>query len=363
MIHTFKPKYTEAEISAVERVMRSGWTITGPEVKAFEEEFAEKHKVKYAIATASCTHALQLAYMTLIPEESEVFTTPTTFTATLNSMMWANLKPRFVDVDEHGNMFQPPIHAKYVVPVHFGGRPLEWIPEDYMTVIYDCAHACGGMNIFGGLVGSYGHANAFSFHVSKCMNTFQGGMLTTNDPEVNRRARYLRIHGMTKDAYQRGQEQTPHHDVAELGIKANMTDIQAAVGREQLKRLDLMREQRTENAMFYQASFAGQSKLERPEIVAGHTWHLYMVKVVPELQAKRDEIIQKCSQRGIELCVHGKPVYLHTAYQALLGNLRGTCPSAEDLYARSMTLPNYPGMTDEERTKVVEVLTGVLSEY
>ena len=368
MINTYRSTLGEEEIQACMDALRSGWLISGKQVAAFEEEFAAYVGAKYAVATSACTTALQSVFLTL-KENSTIITSPITFTATVNAIINSGHKVLFADVDEWGNMKQrsySKVASKseknedvfwnpyYVCPIHFAGRKCKMDVNG--LVIHDSAHA-----VFKGLIG---HASCYSFHATKCMTTCQGGMIATNDTDLARRARYLRIHGMASDAFAR-EKSGPMYDVPEVGIKGNLIDPLAAIGRVQLRRYDEMWKKRMELASTYETelNIEGIEKPPFTPIPQEHSWHLYLVKLRPDLADYRSAIIKRCQKKGVQLAIHGRPVYQFSAFKKLLGNLDGSCPNAEDFGRRVMTLPLYPSMTEAEQSTVIEVLGEVMGEF
>ena len=353
MIPTYKSVLGEEEIQACVESLRSGWLITGKQVAAFEEEFAAYVGAKYAIATSACTTALQSVFLTGKPN-SRILTSPVTFTATSNAIINSGHTVVWGDVDEWGNLLYTPQTVDCVVPIHFAGR--RWEGDVTHPIIYDSAHA-----IFKDLVGL---ASCYSFHATKCMTTCQGGMITTNDEDVAKRVRYIRIHGMDSDAFAR-ESSGPLFDVPEIGIKGNLIDPLAAIGRVQLKKYDEMQMARTALACWY------DTKLKVPGLDLApyqsdpqkHSWHLYLVKLHPQLAPFRDAIIFQCKKKGVQLAVHGRPVYLFSGYKKRCGDLTGMCPNAEDFGRRVMSLPLYPTMTQEDQDQVINVLGDVMKEY
>lgn len=323
-----------------------------------KEEFAAYVGSKYAVATSACTTALQSVFLTF--KETTICTSPITFTATVNAIVNSGHKVVFGEVDAWGNLASVPPQADLVVPVHFGGRKCEW-PQGVEGVfgnpiLYDSAHA-----VFKGVIGN---ASCYSFHATKCMTTCQGGMITTNNAELARRCRYLRIHGMASDAFAR-EKSGPMYDVAEVGIKGNLIDPLAAIGRVQLRRYDELWEKRMALAKRYDQLLTMEG-LEKPPFTDDpqqHSWHLYLVKLHPDLAEYRSALIKRCQKKGVQLAIHGRPVYQFTAFRKLLGNLDGSCPKAEDFGRRVMTLPLFPTMKFEEVDQVVNVLGEVMKEF
>ncbi|HUR96086.1 MAG TPA: DegT/DnrJ/EryC1/StrS family aminotransferase [Gemmatimonadales bacterium] len=390
------PDLGEAEIEAVVRVLRSGWITTGPEVQAFEREFAEQVGVRHALAVNSCTAALHLALEAAgIGPGDEVLTSTVTFTATGEVVEYLGARTRFVDVDADTINLDPAavrslIEREYVgrgaawvhrvtggrlraiVPVHYAGHPcdmtaLQSIAAEYgLFVVDDAAHALPAA-IDGRHVGGMKCPTAFSFYATKTLTTGEGGMLTTDDDAIAARARVMALHGITRDAWKRYTAAgTWYYEVSDAGFKYNLTDVAAALGRVQLRRLHDMRDGRARIAARYDAAFAGVDAIETPVTRpgVGHAWHLYSARLrLERLTIDRARFIQELKDRQIGTSVHFIPLHRQPFYAGKYGYTPAQFPVAEGLYPRLVSLPIYTRMTDEDVESVVAAVADVAERF
>lgn len=387
------PDIGEAEIAAVVEVLSSGWLTTGPQVQAFEREFATAIGVPHAVAVNSCTAALHLALEALqVGPGDEVLTSTVTFTATAEVAEYLGARTRFLDVDPTSLNLTPEIvrsgilrhyelrgggcyssdsggRLRALLPVHFGGQlcdmlGLEEVAREFgLALLDDAAHAFpasrGGVS-----VGRIGDATAFSFYATKTMTTGEGGMLTTSNPAIAERARLMALHGISRDAWKRYTAAGNwHYDVIEAGYKYNMTDIAAALGRVQLHRADAMAERRERIAGLYAQAFAGCDALTLPACRPDeqHAWHLYPVRLdLDKLRIDRAQVIEELRDRQIGSSVHFIPLHRQPYYANKYGYQPDEFPVAEREYPRLVSLPIYSRMTDEDVTSVVDAVHDVI---
>lgn len=371
-----KPTIGEEEIAAVTRVLRSGWITAGPETAKFEEELAAYTGAKHALAFTSCTAALHLILTAILRPGDEVITTPITWPATCNAICLAGGKPVFVDVDERTRAidvaqvkkaFKPGV-TKAVVPVHFAGLASDVdalrAAAPGAFILEDGAHAIGTKRK-GRMVGATPDAVAFSFHPIKNVTTGEGGAVTTDSDELARKLRLLRWHGVDKDGWKR------HHgvgkasyDVEYPGYKQNTTDIQSALGRIQLGRLEGAIARRGELARLYFEKLAKIDALSLPaEATVGdrHAWHLFTVLVDPKKSGlSRDDFIEALKERGIGSGLHFLAAHLLTYYRETFGYREGSLPVAEKVGSRILSLPLFPDMKDEDVDDVVRAIESIL---
>jgi len=389
------PDISEAEITAVERVLRSGWITTGPEVKAFEREFADAVGVAEAVALNSCTAALHLGLEALgVAAGDEVLAPTVTFTATAEVVEYLGGRTRFVDVEPDTLNLSPAtvraviereyrrkqgqwIHRKdegvlkAIVPVHFAGHLCDMegfvalARELELSLLDDAAHAFPA-SLAGRAVGTFGCATAFSFYATKTMTTGEGGMLTTDDPDIASRARLMALHGISRDAWKRyTAEGTWYYEVVEAGYKYNMTDLAAALGRVQLDRARAMLARRSEIARQFHGAFGRLAEIELPVCRPGaqHAWHLYPIRLRLEaLLVDRAEFIERLKKRGIGTSVHFIPLHRQPFYRDRYGYEASAFPVAEAAYPRLVSLPIYSRMTDEDVQSVIDAVTEVVAE-
>ncbi len=349
--------------AASARVLESGWLTTGPEVVAFERELAEWVHADHGVAVASCTAAIELALRALrLPPGAKVLTSTMTFCGAVHAIVHAGLVPVLADVDPLTLCSDAPACAAAarraggvdaMVVVHYAGfpAPVHELAEaaglPLGRVVEDAAHALGTW-VGSRPVGSLSAATCFSFYATKNLPVGEGGMLTTADQEVADYARRARLHGMSRDAWKRylpGSAWRYSVDIA--GLKANMTDVQAAIGRAQLRHFAGWQDRRALLARRYDEALAGIPGL-RPPARPGqgrHAWHLYVVQVEPEFGLGRDDLIAELGGQGVSCSVHFVPVHHFPYFQQLLGaDLAGRHPGADAAFERVVSLPLYPGL-------------------
>ncbi len=337
------------EIQAVTEVMRSGCLTGGPKGAQFEREFAEYIGAKEAVAVNSCASALYLAIKALFPDRGTIIAIPTlTYVATANAVLLAGHIPRLVDVDPETFCIDPakiPKEAEAVIPVHYAGHPCDldairqvgnWI------IIEDAAHACGS-EYKGQKIGAI-NTTCFSFHPCKNMTTAEGGMITTDSPELAKRLRRMRLNGIEKNGINQA--------MVEWGFKFNVNEISAAIGIEQLKKLDAMNKRRKETAYKYDCAFYGGFQNQpNPHNEGNHSHHLY-----PILINDRDKLAEYLRSKGIVTAIHYRPIHLMPYYQSILRYKEGSFPVAESIAKRILSIPIYPDMTDEQVDYVIQMI-------
>ena len=368
-----RPDMGEAELSAVEEVLSSGWLTTGPRVKAFEAAFADHVGAAEAVALNSCTAGLHLSLLACeVGPGDEVVTTPLTFCATANTVLHAGATPVFVDVDRAtGTMAVDATRAaitprtRVLMPVHYAGRPADplafrAIADGFgLRVVEDAAHCVDG-SVDGRRIGTIADYTAFSFYSTKNLATGEGGMVTLGSAEQADWMRIAALHGLSRDAWARYVPGAPaQYDVVMAGYKYNMMDLQAAVGLVQLARLAEMQERRMRLWARYDEGLAALP-LERPAPVpAGwtHARHLYTVLVDPRrCGLSRDTLQAALGREGIGTSIHFRALHLHTYYAERFGLSRGMFPNAEYHSDHSLSLPLWSGMTLDEVDRVVDAL-------
>jgi perosamine synthetase len=372
----FAPPYiTEDEINAVVDVLKSGWLSMGYKTVEFENKFAEYVGCKHAVATNSCTSALFLSLKVLdIKEGDEVITTPFTFAATANTIVHCRAKPVFVGINERTyNIDSGKIEEKItdktkaILVVHYGGQPANMkkimnIAKEYdLKVIEDAAHAVGSEYEKGKKVGSLGNLTCFSFYATKPMTTGEGGMITSNNDELDEELRILRLHGISRDAWKRYLEKDSwYYEVIEAGYKFNPTDISSAVGLEQLKKLDWMNERRKGIAEYYNEHLQDLDII-RPYVNPNvkSSYHLYPIRLINH---NRNEFIKKMAQDGIGTSVHFIPLHLMPFYKAKYGYETGYLPITEKVFENIVSLPIYPQLTENQLQCIVESIKKILGE-
>ena len=369
-----RPSIGDREIAAAVEVLQSGWLTTGSRAHALESAFAERLGVKHALAVNSATAALHLALEGFgIGPGDEVVIPTTTFTACGEVCAYVGASVRLADVNEDALLGPDQVQAvvtystRAVMPVHFGGQAVDVealrAVAPHARFIEDAAHALPA-DVRGTPTGRLGDAAAFSFYATKTMTTGgEGGMLVTDDDDVATRASVMRLHGISADAWNRyGAGGKWAYQVVEPGFKYNLSDLAAAIGLVQLERLDELAADRAAIARRYDAAFADSPLIEQPPRRPGdqHAWHLYVVRLHLEgLAITRAEAIERLAGAGIGTSVHFIPLHLHPYYQRTYGYAPGDFPVAERIFERSISLPIWPGMSDEQVDRVAATLLDV----
>jgi len=367
-----RPPIGEEEIAAVVDTLRSGWITMGPKTAEFEKAFAGAIGARHAVAVSSCTAALHLGLNALgIGEGDEVITSTYTFTATVATIVHAGARPVLadctpdtlnIDPDDVRRKITP--RTKAIVPVHFAGHPvamdaIEALARDHGLIVFeDAAHALPAA-FEGRTIGTLSALTAFSFYATKNITTGEGGMLTTDDEALADRLRQRRLHGMSRDAWRRySAEGSWRYDVAYPGFKYNMTDINAALGLVQLKKMERFRVAREAIAARYSEHFRQIPELEVPSVRSNikHAWHLYVLRLRPSAKISRDRLIEALKQRGIGTSQHFIPIHMHSYYQNALGVRAEHFPVASTAADRSLSLPLYPDLSEHEVERIASVV-------
>jgi len=374
-----RPVFGEEEIHEVVDTLRSSWITTGPKTGRFESEFAAYLQAPGALALNSCTAALHTALVTLgIGAGDEVITTPMTFSASVNVIEHVGARPVLVDVEPDTlNIDAGQVEAaitprtRAILAVHYAGHPVDLdalraLAGAYrLALVEDAAHALPA-RYKGRLIGGGDNAVAFSFYATKNLTTAEGGMLT-GDPDFLARARIVSLHGMSRDAWKRyDQGGSWFYEVLLPGFKYNMTDIQAALGLCQLRKLERFQRRRREVVSQYHRAFADEPALElpvtRPEVE--HAWHLYVLRLRPgALTIDRNRFIQELSERNIGTSVHFIPIHVHPYYRDKYGFKPDSFPVAYAEYRRILSLPLHPGLSDGDVGHVIEAVLDVVRSH
>jgi dTDP-4-amino-4,6-dideoxygalactose transaminase len=377
-----RPDIDEATIEDVCESLRSGWITTGPKSIRFENAFKERIGIPHALAVNSATAGLHLAHLSLgIGPGDEVITTPMTFVATLNTIVFAGARPVLVDIDPGTFNMDPSrlesavtARTKAIVPVHFAGLPVDMdavnaVAERHgLAVIEDCAHALGA-SYKGRLIGSDPrHISVFSFHPTKNITTGEGGMVCTGIEEAAERISILRQHGMSKGAWNRyAVTGTPHYDVALPGLKYNMLDIQAAIGLGQLVRLDAFNARRSSIVDRYRKAFSGLEGLVLPSTPTyehTHAWHIFTPLLdLDRLDLTRDGFMALMKAENIGTAYHYQAVHLFDFYRNTFGFKYGDFPNAEKVSERIVSLPLFPSMADSDVEDVIAAVKRILADH
>ena len=374
------PEIGEEEIAEVVSALRSGWVTTGPKAKQFESDFAAYLGGGVeAIAVNSATAGLHLGLEAMgIGPGDEVLTTTHTFTATAEVIRYLGADPVFVDVDVATLCIDVDAVAraitprtKAIIPVHFAGRSadmtrlLALAKQHGLKVMEDAAHAlpttCDGR-----LIGTLdSDVTVFSFYANKTITTGEGGMLVTRDPELAKRARVMRLHGINRDAFDRFTSKAPswYYEIVAPGFKYNMTDIAASLGIHQLKKANAFQQKRAQLAALYDEALAVLPIIRPPHAAAGdvHAWHLYVIQLGSEVKVSRDAFIERMYEQGIGCSVHYIPLHLHPYWRDTYGLKPEMFPNSQRIYDRCLSLPLYTKMTDADVDRVVAAVKVALT--
>lgn len=385
MINYGKQSIDEDDISAVVEVLMSDFLTQGPRVLEFEKALAAYVGAEYAVVVSNGTAALHLAVNALdIPEGYEGLTVPNTFAASANCFLYNRLTPRFADIDRRTYCMDPAELEKRItprtrvlIPVHFAGQPAEMeiiagIAENKnIHVIEDASHAIGSRYEKGKKVGSccYSDMTIFSFHPVKTIATGEGGAVTTNNKELYEKLLLLRNHGITKDASKFVNPSTGpgspgpwYYEMRELGFNYRLTDIQAALGLSQLKKIDRFIKRRREIVKRYNQVFKYLPFLtvpyERAEIFSA--FHLYVLQIdFKGINKTRTRVMQELHEKGIGTQVHYIPVHLLPYYREHFGFKEGDFPVSEEYYQHCLSIPLYPKMITDDIDRVIEAVSGL----
>lgn len=381
------PDIGEAEIEAVVAAMRSGWLTTGPNARAFEEEFVAQMEpsrhvpgaVVRAVAVNSATAGLHLALEAVgVGPGDEVIVPTWTFTATAEVVRYLGATPVIVDVDRATLNIDLEAAAgavtertKAIMPVHFAGLPVPrsalagFARSHGLKVVEDAAHSHPVTSE--GVPVGLGESDAvvFSFYATKTMTTGEGGMVVASDPAVVDRMRTMRLHGISRDVFDRYTSTSPswHYEVVAPGFKDNLTDTAAAMGRVQLSRSTQMKAKRTAIAARYDEAFAGLP-LDLPAHPDGegteHAWHLYVLRLHPDARVDRNAFIEAMAERGVGTSVHFIPLHKHPYWAGLRGATAPALAVADEEFEKAVSLPVFSGMTDDQVDRVIAAVTSVL---
>jgi perosamine synthetase len=372
MIPYGKQLIDEDDIRAVVEVLRSDWLTTGPKVAEFEQIFAKKVGTSEAVAVSNGTAALHAAMHALhIGPGDEVIVPAMTFAATANCVVFQGATPVFVDVDADKLLIDPnwvkekiTSRTKAVIAVDYAGHPVDYdalrtiTGEHGIALVADAAHALGAA-YKGRPVGSLAELNTFSFHPVKHIATGEGGMITTNSPELATEMRRFRNHGITTDHHQREKQGSWFYEMVDLGFNYRITDFQCALGISQLKKLSYFIDRRQKTAALYDRAFTDMPVIKPLDVddQNSHAYHLYVVRVdFEQLGSDRTSFFKTLRQLGVAVNVHYIPVHLHPYYRRNFDTGPGLCPVAEAAYEQILSLPMYAGITIEETQKIISAV-------
>jgi len=366
----------EEDIKAVAEVLRSDWITQGPQVDEFEKKVAEYCGIEFAVAMSSGTAALHAACSVAgISAGDEAVTTPITFAATANAVVYCGGRPAFADISEdtvnidvHEIEKRLTPRTKVILPVDFAGHPADLdeimaiARSRKLIVIEDACHALGA-EYRGRKTGSVADMTVFSFHPVKHITTGEGGMVMTNSVEFYQRLKTFRQHGIVRGTH---AGEPWYYEIPHPGYNFRLTDFQCALGISQLKRLDSFIARRREIAAKYNQAFAELKEIVTPaeEEFVKATYHIYVIQLRTEkLKVGRKEIFEALRAENIGVNVHYLPVHLHPFYQNEFGYRQGDYPVAESYYGRAITLPLFPLMSNDEVDCVANTVKKILHYF
>lgn len=375
VIHFSPPYLGREEAQAVSDVVKSGWLTTGSKTQEFEKNFALYHQTDFALAVNSATAGLHLSMLSLgIGPGDEVIVPSYTFAACANTVCWAGAKPVFADITKTGFLIDPidierkiTKKTKAIMVVHFGGQMAQMdsigkiAKAHNLKIIEDCAHSPGA-KFDGRLAGTIGDAGVFSFYANKNMTTAEGGMVITKNAEMAEKIQVLRLHGMSKDAFDRySKSGSWAYEITEAGFKCNLTDLASSIGLIQLRKLDQMNKKRAQVARNYSDSLSQNDHLELPTILPNResVWHLFPILVDPK---RRNKIIEQLKDFNIITSVHFIPLHLQPFYRRKFGYNKGDLPISEQVFEREISLPMHPGLEQEQISYISQVINYLLAE-
>jgi len=376
MIPYGRQSVDDGDIDAVIEVLRSDWLTTGPKVAEFEEAFARYVGAGNAVAVSSGTAALHAAMHVLgIGPGNEVIVPAMTFAASANCVVYEGGTPVFADVDPGTLLLDPASvesritpHTRAIVAVDYAGQPCSYdvlqaiAGRHGIALVADACHSLGGR--YGDRpVGTLARLSAFSLHPVKHITTGEGGMVTTNDPDLAGRMKIFRNHGITADHRVREAQGSWFYEMKDLGYNYRLTDFQCALGISQMAKLPRWIARRREIAGRYDDAFADLSAMNPLSVREGvyHAYHLYVIRLdLASLRVGRAELFSALRAAGIGVNVHYIPVHLHPYYRERFGTAPGLCPNAEAAYERILSLPLYPGMRDRDVGEVIAAVRKVV---
>ncbi len=370
----------DKEINEVIDAMKSSWITTGPKMRLFENNFKKYIGSKYAIAVNSGTAALHVSTSSInIMPGDEVITTPFTFVATANCVVYRGGTPIFADIKRDTYNIDPneirkkiTKNTKAIIPVHFAGQPcdmdeiFEIANKHNLLIIEDAAHAVDA-KYKGKKIGNISDLTCFSFHPVKNMTTAEGGMITTNNQELYEKLLMFRTHGISKDAEKRfGKSGDYAYDMRYLGFRYNLSELHSALGIHQLDKLESFQNRRREIIKSYNKELEEFEEITLPYVKndVKHSWHIYVIQLnLEKLKVNRDHIFRALREENIGVNVHYIPVHYHTYYMNKFDLKKGMLPNVEWLFPRLLTLPLFPRMTEQDVNDVINSLEKVLKYY
>jgi dTDP-4-amino-4,6-dideoxygalactose transaminase len=376
------------ELKYVTEVLKSGWLTTSSKALQFEKLFASNVGAKYACTVNSCTAALHLAVEAIgIKAGDKVLVPSLTFTATAEVLRYIGADPVFMDVEYGTSLISPALlrkslisnpDIKAIIIVHYGGQSpvmtsydgdgiIDICRQCNVRIIEDAPHAFP-TKFENRFIGTFGDATCFSFYANKTITTGEGGMLVTDDENIFKRAKIMRLHGISRDVWERftsNKCSSWEYDIVAPGFKYNMPDINAAVGLAQLEKAYFFRDQRQRCATYYFHELENIKVIDLPVCMGpleNHSWHLFPVTIRPEAPVSRNEFIIQMENAGIGTSVHYKPLHRMTYYKATYNLNPDDFPNTERIWKGTVSLPIFPDLTESELKYICETIKSILTK-
>ena len=376
-----------SELKLIEEVLGSGWLTTSSKTHQFEHDFAAFVGARYACAVNSCTAALHLAVESFgVQAGDKVFVPSLTFTASAEIIRYMGADPLFLDVEYGTGLVTPSLlesaieqhpDVKAFILVHYGGQAAELTNEDgtgimdickknKIILVEDAAHAFP-TRFHNQYIGSFGDASCFSFYANKTITTGEGGMLLTNDEKLYKRAKVMRLHGISRDIWARftDTKSSWEYDVIAPGFKYNMADVNAAIGLAQLEKAEYFRSERQRCAQFYYNELKDINHIDLPvctRALEDHSWHLFPVIIHPDAPVTRNDFVQLLSNKGIGTSVHYKPLHRMSYYRETYKLDPDDFPATEKIWKGTVSLPIYPDLQDHELDFICKSIKEILNQ-
>lgn len=371
----------DSERKYIQEVLDSGWLTTAGKTLEFEKRFAEFVNAKYACAVNSCTAALHLGIDALgIQAGDKVFVQSMTFTASAEVIRYMHADPVFLDTEYLSNLITPEIleaaikkhpDVRYLIVVHYGGQSAD-MPQimdickaHNIKILEDAAHAFPA-KFDNRMVGTFGDVTCFSFYANKTITTGEGGMLVTDDEEIYKRVKVMRLHGINRDIWDRFTAKVPswEYDVVEAGFKYNMPDVTAAIGLGQLEQAEVLRAERQKSVEYYLQHLGQIEAIDLPLIhipMEDHAWHLFPLVLNAKAKISRNQFIEKMMEAGIGTSVHYKPLHQMSYYRERYKLKAEDYPNAERTWHGNVSLPLYPFMEQDDLAYICQTIQTILT--
>lgn len=376
----YRQSFDRTELTEVADTIKSGWVTTGKKARLLEEKIAGYLGARHAVAVNSCTAGMHLLLRAAgVGAGDEVITTPYTFVATTEAILYTGATPVYCDIDYDTLNMVPDTAAekitartKALLPVHIAGLPVHLdgflrLSRDHRLLLFDDAAHALGAEYKGKKIGTIGDGSAFSFYATKNITTGEGGMITTRHARLAQKIRLLSLHAMSKGAWKRyARGGAWHYDLLDLGYKYNLSDLAASLGLAQFSKFTKLQARRHRAARRYIKNLSGNDLFKLPMLEAEsiHAWHLFMIRLRPgRLKISRDRFIVELNRRRIGTSVHFIPLFLQSHYRRSLGLEKRNFPNAYRAYREAITLPFFPGLKAAEIDYVCDAIERIGKKF